>query len=90
MIITSPTTQQERNHPMKKEETVRVGIQDRLGDIRATVSLADLVATGDNYQLYLMNEGKIGSSDYELLVQGEDQMAEKIRLGRLKREEVEQ
>ena len=73
-----------------KEETVRVEIQDRSGNMVRTVSLDDLVATGDSYQLYLMNDGTIGSSEYELLVQGEDQMAEKIRLGRLKREGVEQ
>jgi hypothetical protein len=71
---------------MKEEETVRIGIQDQFGEIRSTVSLDDLVATGDSYQLYLSNEGKIGSSDYELIVQAEGQLAEKIRLGRLKRQ----
>jgi hypothetical protein len=69
-----------------KEEAVRVGIQDRLGEVVQTVSLDDLVATGDSYQLYLMNEGRVGSSEYELIVQAEGQIAEKIKLGRLKRQ----
>lgn len=69
-----------------KAETVRVGIQDRFGEIRDTVSLDDLVATGDSYQLHLMNGGRVGSSEYELIVQAEGQLAEKLRLGRLKRE----
>jgi hypothetical protein len=56
-----------------------------LGEIRHTVSLADLVGTGDAYQIYLMNYGRIGSAEYELIVQAEPQLAEKIRLGRLKR-----
>jgi len=69
-----------------KEERVRVGVQDRLGEVIGTVSLDDLVATGDSYQMYLMNGGRIGSSEYELMVQAEGQLAEKVRLGRLRRQ----
>ena len=75
---------------MKEEETIRVGIQDQFGEIQNTVSLDDLVATGDSYSIYLMNEGRIGSSEYELIVQAEGQIAEKVRLGRLERKGVEQ
>jgi hypothetical protein len=73
---------------MKTEQQLKVGIRDRLGDIVATVSLDDLISTGDSYQLYLMNGGRIGSSEYELTVENEEQLAEKIRLGQLKREGV--
>lgn len=62
-----------------------VGVLDRLGDIRNTVTLDDLVATGDSYELFLFNAGRLGSTNFELVVQGEEQITEKIRLGRLKR-----
>jgi len=71
---------------MKNEKTIQVGIRDQLGEIVKTVPLDDLIATGDSYQLYLMNQGRIGSTDYELSIEAEGQIPEKIRLGRLKRE----
>ena len=73
-----------------RQEAIRVGIQDRFGDVIETVSLDDLVATGDSYQIYLMNEGKVGSNQYELIVQGEGQIVKKIKLGQLKREGEQQ
>ena len=75
---------------MKNEKTIQVGIRDQLGEIMKIVSLDDLIATGDSYLLYLMNEGRVGSSEYELTVEAEGQIPEKIRLGRLKRQENQQ
>ncbi len=73
---------------MGKEASIEIGVVDRLGNIIRAISLAVLVATGDSYQIHLMNGGKVGSNDYELLVQHEEQIEEKARLGRLKRERL--
>ena len=75
---------------MKAEAAVPVCIQDGFCEVIGTVSLDDLVATGDSYQIYLMNAGRVGSNEYELIVQAEGQLAEKLRLGRLKRRGGEQ
>ena len=71
---------------MKNEKTIQVGIRDQLGEIVYVAPLDELISTGDSYQLYLMNGGRIGSTEYELTIEAEGQIPEKIRLGRLKRE----
>jgi hypothetical protein len=65
---------------MEIGKQMRIGVQDRLGEIVRTVSMDDLVATGDSYQIHLMNYGKVGSTEYELLVQDEEQLEAKVKL----------
>lgn len=70
---------------MESDKNIQIGLYDKLGDIVKTVSLDELVATGDSYEIHLRNFGSLGSTDYELVVQNEKQIAEKIRLGQYER-----
>ncbi len=74
---------------MDHNKNIEIGLYDgRTGDILRTVSLDDLIATGDGYEIQLRNFGCLGSNDYELVVENEKQIAEKIRLGHLERLEI--
>ena len=74
---------------MNSSANIEVGLYDRTtGDIIQTVSLDDLIATGDSYEIQLRNFGCLGSNDYELVVENETQIAEKIRLGHLERQAI--
>jgi hypothetical protein len=68
---------------MEGDKKITIGLYNDLGDVVQTVSLDDLVATGDWYDIQLRNFGCLGSVEYELVVPNEKQIAEKIRLGQL-------
>ena len=68
---------------MKPEKQVNVVV---LGTaVERVVTLDDLISTGELYQIDLHTYGGIGSHEYNLSVDSEPQIAEKIRLGQLKR-----
>jgi hypothetical protein len=74
---------------MNTNKQIEVGLYDRnTGDITQVVSLDDLIATGDSYELSLRNFSNLGSNDYELVVENEPQIAEKVRLGHLARQKI--
>ena len=54
---------------------------DSNGDIKKTISLAELIATGDNYTIHLLNDGPIGSKNCELIVYDEPQILIKVEMG---------
>ena len=73
---------------MKSEEWIKVLIQSPLGGVVDVATLDELIATGDSYEMYLANCGRVGSDCYKIIVQNEPQLLANIRLGRLKREGV--
>jgi len=69
---------------IEQTKNIEIGLYDgKTGDIVETVSLYDLIITGDSYEIQLRNFGNLGLSDYELVVENEKQIIEKIRLGHL-------
>lgn len=67
---------------MKTEAKIPVTVQDVFGEIVELISLRDLIRTGDNYSIHLINGGKVGSSDFELSVQNEDGLLDKVRMAK--------
>jgi len=69
---------------IEQTKNIEIGLYDgKTGDIVETVSLYDLITTGDSYEIQLRNFGALGSADYELVVENEKQIIEKSRLGHL-------
>lgn len=65
---------------MEIEQGISVTVQDRFGDVTNQITLRDLVRTGDNYTINLVNGGKVGSSNYELVIDCESQLIDKIQM----------
>ena len=68
---------------MNPEKEIKVVV---LGTtVERVVTLDDLISTGDSYQIDLHTYGGLGSHEYNLSVDSEPQIAEKIRLGQIAR-----
>jgi hypothetical protein len=59
--------------------TYRIQFTNSYGDIVDSCTLDELVSTGHNYTINLMNYGLVGSGDFELLVQNEDHIRPLIK-----------
>lgn len=58
----------------------QIGVMNTFGEIVAVVALDELVATGDNHTIHLINNGTIGSVSYELVIENDDQLVKKIQM----------
>ena len=66
-------------------KTTYVHILDRDSEIAETITLYDLISTGDSYTIGLVNYGKIGSEDFELIVYNQPNLLTKVEIARKKR-----
>ena len=74
---------------MKQTEDLEIRIYHPFtGDLIETVTLDDLVATGQNFDVHLTNYGLAGSHDFELWIPNTKYLAGLISQGRSTRKEL--
>jgi hypothetical protein len=77
-----------RNATMNSAAEINIIVMNQSGDIVRTVTLDELGSTGQNFQIWLLNWGVAGSTDYELCLQDEPTLMGLIDQGRRRRGEL--